>query len=85
MFLIVKEPAVVAVEINRGVDEDETGDDEQGERDDWPAGKPTPETFQPEVDEDDRKHGDDIDNGDFFKTFARNKKVAQKFMLVLAT
>ncbi len=64
MLFVVEEPAVVAIEVGCGVDEDEAGDDEEGERDDWPAGEPSPDALEPEVDENNREHGDEINDGD---------------------
>ena len=64
MLFVVEEPAVVTIEVGRGVDEDEAGDDEEGEGDDRPAGEPSPDALEPEVDEDNREHGDKIDDSD---------------------
>ena len=64
MLFVVEEPAVVAIEVGRGVDEDETSDDKEGERDDWPTGEPSPDALEPEVDENNREHGNEINDGD---------------------
>ncbi len=64
MLFVVEEPAVVAIEVGCGIDEDETSDDKESERDDWPAGEPSPDTLEPEVDENNREHGNEINDGD---------------------